>query len=220
MSTLSGEFVLKNQNTTSPSKDPSDSPHAVYPDIQTGSPSFYTSLCIDPQNVTVINQKPDEKIHLLVRRHLITNTPWIFLVLLFALFPLFMPFIIRFFPFIQVSLSSKISFFLLYYLALMGYGLLKFSEWYFQVGIITNKRMIDIDMHNIMSRNVAETHIRSIEDVTYEQKGFLQSLFNYGDVYIQTEALTQNFEFDLIPQPAKVAELMNQITSMNRKEYA
>src|SRR5690606_32376731 len=89
------------------------------------------------------------------------------------------------FPSFQPSPVTIIIFLLLYYLALFGYVLLKFSAWYFHVGLITNKRLVDIDMHSILSKNVAETEIAAVEDVAYIQKGILQSLFNYGTVNIQ-----------------------------------
>ena len=54
--------------------------------------------------------------------------------------------------------------------------------------------------------------MEKIEDVTYKQSGFIRSLFNYGDVHVQTAGEEENIEYDRVPRPAKVAEIINDIT--------
>ncbi len=221
---LSGEFILQQKTAIPSSESRSDSassksddhPHTHYPEIRRHSLNFLSSLCIDPQNVTIVSQDPDETIHILVRRHHITNLPWILLVIFLLFVPLLIPIFSQPFSFIQVSPFTTTSFLLLYYLSLFGYSLLKFAEWYFHVGLITNKRLVDIDMHNILSKNVAETEIAAVEDVAYTQKGILQSVFRYGTVNIQTEAVEANFEFDKVSHPSQVAEIINQLANAAR----
>jgi hypothetical protein len=220
--TLSGEFILKQEKPNSVSvSGPSarhGHKHSLFPDIRKHSLGFASSLCIDPNKVRIISQDEDEVVHLLVRRHHITSVPALFFVFVVFLIPIVFPLIIPMISFLQISGSTVISFLSLYYLALFGYVLLKFSEWYFHVGLISNKRLIDIDMENILSKNFAETTIASVQDVEYTQKGVLQSLFNYGTVEIQNEAVEQNFEYDNIPHPSQVAELINELAETAKEE--
>lgn len=224
---LTGEFTL---HTTTPTTQPQPTsmplttgeehthPHKFPPHLKKNSLGIFTSVCVDPHNVSIINQDEDESIHLLVRRHWITNVIWMASVLCLAILPLFTPIILSFFPsFIEFSPSTIVSALSLYYLSLFGYTLLKFAEWYFHVGLITDKRLVDIDMPNILARNVAETEIQSVEDVTYIQKGLLQSIFHYGDVLVQTEAVMANFEFDRVPYPSEVAEVVSQLARALKK---
>lgn len=225
---LSGEFILKQEATdlgTGTKTSPTSTSlrkhhHSKYPGIRKNSLGFITSLCIDPENVSIVSQDDDEDIHILVRRHHITNIPWFLLVVFLLFVPLFAGFIFAPIPALAPSVSTSFIFLILYYLSLFGYALLKFSEWYFHVGLMTNKRLVDIDMHSILSKNVAETEIAAVEDVTYVQKGILQSVFNYGTVSIQTEAIEANFEFDKIPRPSQVAEIVNELASAAREAAA
>lgn len=225
MDDLSGEFILNEKSSSATQKSASRnvpkqpvSTHRKPNDIAQKNLHFYSSLNLDPEGVTVLNQAPDEQVHILIRRHLITNLPWLCLVVVLFFLPIFIPWILTFLPSVfQISPSTLISFLGLYYLAVFGYSLLKFSEWYFQVGLITNKRLIDVDMANILSKNIAETQTQSVEDVTFTQKGVLQSLFNFGNVVIQTEALEQNFEFERVPHPSQVAEIINELAEQSQE---
>lgn len=218
---LSGEFVLQQKGSGASATQTQQSAHGLSHktpgDIAKNSLHFFSSLCLDPKGISIINQDTDETVHILIRQHLITNVPWILLVLLLAILPIATPLVLSFLPeFLSLSASTVASFIGLYYLSLFGYSLLKFTEWYFQAGLITNKRLIDVDMANILSKNISEAQITSVEDVTFTQKGILQSLFNFGSVFIQTEAVEQNFEFERIPHPSQVAEIISELAEQAR----
>jgi hypothetical protein len=210
-SPLSGEFIL-NSPTANTATHAAAHPHRIPSGIKTKSLGIFTSLCIDPNGVEIINQDVGEVIHLLIRRDFATNIPWLAFALILLLVPLGIPFVIALLPFsLLFSPSTVIAFLLLYYLSVFGYTLLKFAEWYFNVGLITSQRVVDVDMYNILSRNIAEAPIPSIKEVNFNQKGVLQSLFNYGDVFIQTEAREQNFEFSRVPHPSAIAEILTEL---------
>lgn len=225
-SDISGEIILhqaaepsslKSEAEDAQPESLSNHPHKQFPEIKRHSLNFLTSMCIDPRNVKIARQAANEDIHLLVRRHHITNLPWVLLVFILLFLPGLMPLFFEQFPIMHASPVTIIGLLSLYYLSLFGYVLLKFSEWYFHVGLITNKRLVDIDMHNILSKNVAETEIAAVEDVAYTQSGILQSVFRYGTVNIQTEAVQANFEFDKVPHPSQVAEIINQLAYAAKK---
>lgn len=86
--------------------------------------------------------------------------------------------------------------------------LTNFVTWFYNVGIVTTKQIIDIDFDDIMYREVAKVHIQDIIDAEYHQGGFLHSFFNYGDVFVQTEGLKPNFEFLSIPKPDNTTDII------------
>ena len=53
--------------------------------------------------------------------------------------------------------------------------------------------------------------VSKIEDVTYKRSGFFGTMFNYGDVYIQTAGAEPNIEFLSIPKPGEVAQLITKL---------
>lgn len=204
---LHGEFIL---NGSSPS---SEVPNAsLESEKEIGNKhklKFYSSLCVNPAGVRFENQEEDEKIVLLVRRDLVTNIPWVLATLILIFIPPLLSLLSNFFaPFIQISLKTQLVVILFYYLAVFGFILVEFTIWYFNVGLVTNKRIIDVDLSGILYKHVSETRLNLIEDVSYSQVGSIRSIFNYGDVLMQTAGTLANFEFDRAPEPARIVRII------------
>lgn len=174
---------------------------------------LFSHYCPNPTGVRFINQETNEIILLFLRKHFITNISWIvgtfFMLLLPILF--FTLFQIANFSLFTIPLSILIILTLFYYLIIFNYALMNFIVWFYHVGIVTKKRMLDIDVDNILHHHISETNISDVVDVSYAQSGFFQSFFDYGDVPIQTEAIKANFEFESSPKPATVSDLITDL---------
>lgn len=231
---LEGEFVLKKQHgpqdaQPSPQKDKSsgtyelimEKPNADSAELpnkpqervlikHTLTP--FTALSEHPARVTFLYQENDETVILLVRKHFITNLPWIFVSLLLLSLP---PLIIFVFPlllpFIHVSPLTSLATIMFLYLLGFGFILVNFSLWYFNVSLVTNKRIVDVDITGILFRHVAETKLELVQDVSFAQYGVIRSFFNYGDVLVQTAAEQPNFEFDKAPDPARIVKIITDL---------
>lgn len=79
-----------------------------------------------------------------------------------------------------------------------------FVDYFLDVWIVTNERILNIEQNQIFSRVVAEHELSKIQDVACEVHGMLPTFFNYGDVHIQTAAETQRFVFRQVPRPLDV----------------
>lgn len=216
---LSGEFVLKPQEPAQKEPEskalPPEAKQAagqnIHGHIHT-KPKFYSSLCHYPDGVTFQNQEADEEIVLLIRRDFITNVPWIVSVLLLGLVPpllfitvpIFFPLILVTQPFITLAIAF-------YYVVLSAFTLLYFTLWYFNVGLVTNKRVIDLDVANILVKETSETRLNSISDITYTQIGGIRGIFDYGDVRVLTETYEQNIEFDRAPNPNMIRKVIGEL---------
>lgn len=168
---------------------------------------------VNPSGVTFQHQDPDEKILLFLRKHLITNLPWVVITLLLLFIPIiisvsapFFNFDLSFIPsgFITISI-------LFYYSALFSYALINFMTWSYNIFIVTHKRVIDVDYSNTVVHNVAETKMSHIQDVNYNQVGFISSLFNFGDVFVQTAGNEVNFEAIAVPQPRHATKIIAEL---------
>lgn len=219
---LQGEFILNSPNTnpeTPPQQtaaQPAAASSASQPIVTTNQahtkPHFYSSLVLRPDGVVFQNQEADEEVILLIRRDFITNIPWIvslFLLafvppVLFVLVPVFFPIISVAQPFIIISLFF-------YYFILFGFAVLYFAIWYFNVGLVTNKRVIDMDVANILVKETSEARLPAISDVTYTQIGGIQGFFDYGDVRVLTETYEQNLEFDRAPNPNMIRRVIGEL---------
>lgn len=203
---LHGEFVL--HPPTPPSSNSTTTSHN-HPHSKA---HFYTAYCEYPTNVTFPDQDPDEEIALFIRRHFVTNIPWIAISIIAIIFPpLILPLLISLFSFVKISIATQTAALFFYYLATFGYILVNFSIWYFHASLITSKRIIDMDLDNILSKHVAETRIDLVQDVSYTQIGAIRSVFNFGDVFIQTAGTLANIEFDKAPNPAMIAKILGDL---------
>jgi len=97
---------------------------------------------------------------------------------------------------------------LFYYLIIFAFILVEFTLWYFNIGLVTNKRVVDLDVSGILFKELSETRLNLIEDVSYSQVGSIRTVFNYGDVVMQTAGSKPNFEFDRAPDPARVVRII------------
>lgn len=161
------------------------------------------------EKISFTNQKENEEIILFLRGHIIRNLSWILIAVLLIFLPLIL-FKFDFFTGYFAFLSQKhiVILLLLYYLILLGYILVNIMNWFYNILIITNLGVVDIDYSNILYHDVAFTKLTLIEDVNYTKTGFIRSLFNFGDLFIQTAGGRENIEAIGIPDPAKAAHII------------
>ncbi|HUQ84889.1 MAG TPA: hypothetical protein VM077_01055 [Candidatus Limnocylindrales bacterium] len=183
-------------------------------------PGLFSAYCPNPTGINFANQEPDENIVLFLRRHFITNVPWIVSVLLLLIVPVLIFSISNFFAISFFAIPPQLSFVLVsfYYLFILNFGFLKFINWFYHVGIVTQKRLVDLDVDNILHYHLAETEISDVVDVSYAQRGFFQSFFKYGDVHIQTQAIKANFQFEQCPNPGEVADIITDLRPEEKGE--
>jgi len=177
------------------------------------NPHLLTSFCENPDSVKFADAEPDEKILLFLRRHFITNIPWIFTTLLLLIAPLILAFVVRKF---SIDLSflpnhSVIFLTIFYYLLIFAYALVSFFTWFFNISLITQKRIVDIDFSDLVYKNVATTKLDLVQDASFSQIGVIRSVFDYGDVLIQTAGAMDNFDFKAVPKPERVIQIVESL---------
>jgi len=171
---------------------------------------LFSAYCEKPKGVSFLNQEPDEQVVLFLRRHFVTNMRWILFSIILLMLPLSLPFFADFFSEYFLLIPPQFVIILLgfYYLIVFGYIYLQFVTWFYNVGIITDKQVIDVDFTDIMYRDVAKTRIESIIDAEFTQGGFLDTIFHFGNLNIQTEGIKPNFEFREIPHPDRATDII------------
>ncbi len=208
------EYKTKNEslNITEEKKFAATTSETTHPTPEQKE-NIFSSLIKFPKGIRFENQEPNEQIYLFLRRHFITNLGWIIPAVFFSFLPfgIWMVLSQSGISMTDIPFEYLLILTLFYYLIVIGYAFLNFIIWFYNVGIVTQQRVIDIDIHNITSKNVASTNISDVVDVEYSQQGLLASTLNYGDVNLQTEGLKPNFEFHKIPQPALVADTINDL---------
>jgi len=169
---------------------------------------------IRPKQDTYEGFQEGEKIILFLRRHWLAMLPVVLAVLFLMLIPLVVLVSIYSQGWLNfayemdlgISVTKIVVFlFFVYLLFLVFFILVAWLQYYLDVTILTNRRLIDIQQINIFNRQVAFTDLVYIQDVRSEIKGFIQRFFDYGTVMIQTAAENPNFILRDMPHPSMIA---------------
>lgn len=96
----------------------------------------------------------------------------------------------------------------LYYTLLWLYFCLIFIDYYLDVWVVTNMRILDVEQKGLFNREVSECYISKIQDITVQTKGVMATFLKYGDLHIQTAAEKREFVFEEISEPEKVKNVI------------
>lgn len=165
------------------------------------------------------SQLEDEAIYLVVREH------WVHLLLRIFIWVCFATALILFNRFFPANIPAlfegtwgqiTLLFTQIYTLFLALSLFLIFVFYYLNIGIITNIRLVDVDQRGLFSHVVTELHIDKIEDVTSEVEGVFGTIFNYGNVIIESAGATsRDFVFESVPNPAAVEKMVLDLYEKN-----
>ncbi len=185
---------------------------------------LFPALFDKPAKISFYEQEADEKIELLLRQHWITNIPWIFI----AAFLVFIPILfLRMFELSGINFLNQIpgnifsAGLILWYLGILAYVVDRFLHWYFNIYIVTNKHLVDINFHNLTNRDITEIGIGDVQSVSSRITGIIRSFFHFGDVIVETAAKMQDVEFEDVPKPDFVADRIQDLQEAfeNRKNH-
>lgn len=131
-----------------------------------------------------------------VRRHYLVMIPAVLLAIFVALVPLILERLILsgFLPFSSVLIDPVTIFVrewgtFVYSLWLLVVWVTFFVEWtdyYLDLWIITNKRIIDVQQIGFFHREVTSFSYDRIQDITIETRGVIETLLKFGTLHIQT----------------------------------
>lgn len=160
---------------------------------------------------------PDEEIHYLFFKHILSEArEWLMLFFLYIV-PLFTVF---FFSMVMPMGNIPILWvFLPFYFIFSGtYIFILWMNDICDIWVLTNKRIIDITQHGFLSRKTSIAELNNIQNVNFAQKGPLEAMFNIGTVEIQTAGTAPDLQQDFLESPSEVADLMLLYSRNYKKE--
>lgn len=172
---------------------------------------------LDPNSIFP-GQRAEEKVQLVIRRHEIILLPAIISVVILALFPqafyIFvapdtMPFLMKA-PYSQMFFLATT----IYYGFLWIGSFVAWSDYYLDIWIITDQRIIDVEQKGFFHRVVSEVDLKRVQDISSSVTGLIPTFFGFGNLIIQTAAEKNQFTMENIPHPVTVRR---QITELARK---
>jgi uncharacterized membrane protein YdbT with pleckstrin-like domain len=91
------------------------------------------------------------------------------------------------------------------------YSFIIWIENYFDIMIITNKKIININQKGLFIRRISELKFERIQDVTVEVSGILSTFMNYGHLQIQTAGENEWFTVYNVPDPYGLKNLIMEL---------
>jgi len=131
-----------------------------------------------------------------IRRHYLVMVPMILTLLLLTLLPLFI-YVLLVSDFLLLDQNVKMTIetffsewkvfgYSLWLLLLWIIFFIEWTDYYLDLWIITDKRIIDVEQKGFFRREVTSFSFGQIQDITVETSGFVETFFKYGTLHIQT----------------------------------
>lgn len=167
------------------------------------------------------NGIPAEEVVFVLRRHPLTILPTLIGYVLIVIFP----FVVQWYittmqpelwlsPVYQPLIILGISMiFLIGWLMLF----LNFLDYYLDMWIVTTKRILNIEQTGLFSRTVSEIRLHRVQDVTSSVKGFWATLFDYGQLDVQTAGEKLIISFEEIPHPTRISKTILELSETERR---
>jgi len=161
----------------------------------------------------MITLEKDEYVILEIRKHWFFWLTEIFLSIIFALLPIIIFLVFGFLGLI-FDIYSVTVFLFLYSLWVLFVWIVLFVFWtnqYLDSWTITNHKIYTIEQHGLFKREISVIHYENIQDITYGVSGLIQSIFNFGNLYVQTAGARTKFEIKGIKDPSLIQKKINEI---------
>jgi len=103
--------------------------------------------------------------------------------------------------------SSPILFFIgLWYLVVWIFFFIKWTDYYLDLFILTNRRVIYISQKGLFSRRISSSRLDRVQDVSAEVTGMMETFLDYGDVHVQTAGEEKEFVLRGLPNPSLIKD--------------
>ena len=164
------------------------------------------------KKITFPGQYADEHILLVKRRHYIVLLGFFLTLALLTIVPYFIYF---FLPLVLEAASTeifnKLFIFItsLYYIFLAAMAFYAIIDYYLDVWIITNQRILSVEQKGLFHRIVVEVRYSQIQDITSTVSGLFATYLQFGNIRIQTAAEQERMVLKQITHPIETRRVIS-----------
>lgn len=142
---------------------------------------------------------------------LLLAIPIIIIVMLNSLFPSLVE-ITWAWPLLLVCASAYLLFvWLLFFFSLLDYFL--------DVWIITDNRVIDVRQDGFFSRSISEVRLDKIQDISSQTAGFIETFLKFGNVILQTASERSAIFFEEINDPENIRDILVKLVDKEHEKH-
>ena len=107
----------------------------------------------------------------------------------------------------------------IYYLAIWLFFFSMVIDYYLDIWVVTNDRLIAVQQQGLFARTISEMDLWLVQDVTSEVKGISATLFGYGTLSLETAGKEERFHFANAGDPSHVRQHILTLAEADRKYH-
>lgn len=167
-------------------------------------------------------QHENEEVALVARKHWMVLLPYFLQIALMCLLPII--FYIFIIPYVLPAFLEEpynrlfILFSVIYYGFVWIIIFTVWADYYLDVWIVTNERIIDIEQIGFFNRVVSELDLKRIQDITSSVHGMIPTMFGFGHIHIQTAAEEGKFDLKSVPHPVTIRRRITKLYRAAREK--
>lgn len=169
----------------------------------------------DPEEIKMVSfpgQYADEQIILVKRRHWIVLLGFAFTIGILCFVPIFVYFFV---PMVITIPNTEIFKNLFSFISSLYYLFLSFLifyaaiDYYLDIWIITNQRIVSVEQRGLFRRIVVEVRYSQIQDITSVVSGLIATYLQYGNIRIQTAAERERMILRQVTHPVETRRIIS-----------
>jgi len=164
-------------------------------------------------------QRENEEVIEVIHRHWLNINLQFLMLFFFTAVTLGVMFILPFFfPVLLGAYTVSLFHFVenTFFLCIWIFSFLIWIDYYFDVWIITNERIVNIEQKGLFNRYISELNFRNIQDVATVVEGIVPTMFNFGEVSVQTAAEQERFLFHMVPDPYRIKDIIMKLSEQTK----
>lgn len=169
---------------------------------------------MDISKLRLTDLRKDEKIVVVAWRHwFVLLREVVGLAILFILPFIFVPFVLSLLASqgVDAGASSGSVLFFGAFWALTIWNVLftRWTDYYYDIWIVTNWRIIDVDQKGLFKRNISSIlDLDHIQDIDTDIEGIIKTILDFGDIEVQTAGAKNEFSFRDVAHPRQIERLI------------
>jgi hypothetical protein len=178
--------------------------------------SIFKTVIKRPEHTRYQGEDDDEIIEILLRKSMYSLVVKFLIVSLLFISPLFLvPFLAKatLYKVVLFDGASLLVLTLFFYLVAFGFLFEIIIDWFYEVFLVTNKKIVDIGKD---CRSISETPLINVQDVTSKIHGAIGEILNIGSVIVQTAGESREFGIDLVDNPSLVRDAISDLVTKGK----
>lgn len=159
----------------------------------------------------IIKLEENEEIIKVIRKHWLPMVFSIIISFFVAIIPVFIFALLKNALFSDLTLHNLyiIIFFYIIYLIFVWISIfVSWINYYLDIWVLTNKKLIDIEQIGLFSRKVSSIRLDRIQDVEIEVLGIVDTFLKKGNIRVQTAANNEDFIIRSASNPEQIKQLI------------